>query len=819
MDNKIIIHNVSEGNLNHIHVEIPRNQLVVLTGVSGSGKSTLAVDVLFNECQRQYLEAITLQGIRKPKLESLRNGSPAICISQNQTNKNPRSTVGTLTNIYTDLRMIYEKNHLRTCPHCGKMIESARCEEEVEKKGNDFKVFMRCEYCSHRMNKLTRTEFSYNTVEGACPKCEGLGKILSVNLNKVINEELSIEAGAVDLWKNRYLEYQIKNLYLAFEHYHIAIEPNTKIADYSKMQKLILYQGADCEAVKKAFPNIKPIKKVTEGKVEGIFPFLNRKRVETNGNSRFVEQYFDQVQCDECHGERLNRLSAEVSVMGVRLPELVNYSLIDLKQWIIALEAKLSQTQKALVNDYLFDLKTKLQRIIQVGLGYLSIDRQMITLSKGEGQRIKLAATLDCDLTGIIYIMDEPTMGLHPKDTQPIIQVLKSLRDKGNTVIVIEHDVDVMKEADYLIEMGPGAGKLGGEIIAQGKLSEVLQNPNSILASYMDDFQKGRKIRPFNQEKVITIDHANLNNLQDVHVCLPVGCLSCITGVSGSGKSTLIFEILANWQQFKGLSHNQVSGLEQFQQIIAIDQSALTRMKRSNVATYSGLFQELRTLFSKTSEALKQGYTINHFSFNSSGGRCPYCEGLGYIKNNLLFFEDQEIICPQCNGDQFIPEILAIQYLGYSIKDILSMSINDIMEVFSNHPKIKRIASLLQDVGLGYLELKQTLTTLSAGEGQRLKLARCLLENRSEHCLYLLDEPTIGLHPQDIKHFLVLIDRMIDQGNTVVGVEHNLQFIKNADWIIDLGPEGGMQGGKIIAQGTCLDLSQNIHSVTGKFLM
>jgi len=814
----IIVSGVREGNLKDISLEIPRDKLIVFTGLSGSGKSTLAIDVIFQECQRQYLEAMGMQGLNKPKIDFIRNVSPAILITQTEANKNPRSSVGTLTDIYTELRMVYEKLSVRVCPHCNKVISAADCKEEVEKADGKFKVFMYCNRCNYRMEKLTRTQFSYNTREGACKACQGLGKVLTINKENTVHESLSLEDGAVDFWEQKYKEYQISSLYNAFRHYNIAIDDNIPVADFSDIQKSILFYGVESAEIRKIFSDILPPKTVAAGKFEGVFQTLWRRMSDKGGDAKQLNDYFYFDICPDCMGERLGELSRSVTVEGTRLPELAFLSLEELFAWILKLESSLGDVNRSLVESFLIDLKTKIQRIMNVGLGYLSLDRQTITLSGGELQRVKLAATLDSDLTGIIYIMDEPTIGLHPKDTEGMITILKKLRDLGNTVIVIEHDPDVMEEADYIVDIGPGAGKHGGEIIGTGTLTELTRQETSVTGTYLkkkkQDLQRFRK----GTGDVIEIKNANLYNLKNIDVSFPTGCLVAVTGVSGSGKSTLVLEVLAKAGKKNQTGSNIVSGVEEFDQVITIEQSAITKMKRSNVGTYSELYSEIRKIYGGLKEARDKGLTAMHFSFNTKGGRCENCEGLGYVTNNMLFFKNLEVTCPICGGNQFNDEVLSVKYRGYTIKDILKMCVEDALGTFNTHPKIVRILKLLQEVGLNYLELGQTLTTLSGGEGQRLKLAKELISSKGKNNLYLMDEPTIGLHPVDVENFLTLLNRIVDSGSTVIVVEHNQQVIKASDWIVDLGPEGGKSGGQVVFTGTPPEMLEKGKTITAECL-
>lgn len=814
----ILIKGAKEHNLKNVDVAIPKNKLVVLTGPSGSGKSTLAMDTLFNECQRQYLESMGMQGIDKPQFDLIQGLSPAISINQHITNRNPRSSVGTVTDMYTSLRMIYEKLGLRICPSCHQEVKPFWNEDEIEKEEGSFTEYVHCSHCHHKMEKLTRSHFSYNTTEGACSTCKGLGEVVAIHEESVFHKDLAIENGAVDLWKGRYGDYQVSVVKAAMNYYGVPIAEDQPLTKYSKEQQAILYYGTEHEEVKEFFPEKKAPKTVAEGKFEGVLTGMWRRFSEKSGQSAEGEAYFYSDTCGTCEGERLNEVSRQVTVAGETIPKLVNHSLEEMFEWVEKLEASLDSSRLLIIEPFINDLKTKLRRIIKTGLAYLTLDRQMITLSGGEAQRLRLASLLDSSLTGVLYVMDEPTMGLHPKDTLGLVSVMKGLRDLGNTVLVIEHDIDVMREADYLIDMGPGAGKLGGTVVGEGTLNELKEQKDSITGNYLREVEESRhEVREGSSEQ-LTVHGATLHNLKNITVSFPVGCLTAVTGVSGSGKSSLVFGALAKGQDKIPSGYKKVTGLEHVNQIVSVGQSPLSRMKRSNVATYTELFTDVRNVFAKLPEAKEKGFTAKHFSFNTKGGRCENCQGLGYVTTNMLFFPDLEVTCPVCHGERFKSEVLSVNYNGYTINDILESSILESLEIFSDEKKILKVLTLLEEIGLGYLKLGQSLTTLSGGEGQRLKLTKELLGTKSKKTLYLLDEPTTGLHPVDVRQLLNILNRLVDIGNTVILVEHNSQLINHADWVIDLGPEGGEKGGKIIAEGTPAEIAANKKSFTGRYL-
>lgn len=558
----------------------------------------------------------------------------------------------------------------------------------------------------------------------------------------------------------------------------------------------MLLNGVEDEMIKKNFPETARPKTAAEGRFEGVYPILWRRISEKGELAGKNEKYFNTRTCPKCGGERLNALSRSVTVNGTRLPELSALPLEALNRWVAGLESSLKGEKRRIAAPYLLDLKTKLRRIINVGLGYLTLDRQAMTLSGGEAQRIKLAVALDAEITGIIYILDEPTVGLHPKDTEGVIRVLQALRDQGNTVIVIEHDPDVMAAADHMIDVGPGAGIHGGQIVGQGTLAEIRGQSSSVTGQYLKNENPEINHNPRSFTERIKVQGARLHNIKGLDVRFPIRALTAVTGVSGSGKSTLVFDILG--ENGAG-GTGKVSGLENFDAVVMVEQSDIARMKRSNVAK-------------------EKGMTAKHFSFNTRGGRCENCEGLGRIVSNMLFFENIETVCPVCGGRQFNEEVLSAKFKGCSIHEVLKQPVEKALKTFEGNKKLEGVLGLLQDVGLGYLELGQTLTTLSGGEGQRLKLARELMQNQGKRSLYRIDEPTTGLHPLDIEHFIVLLNRMVDNDGTVIVVEHNAQLIRQADWIIDLGPEGGDRGGKVIFEGTPAQIIACRDSVTGPFL-
>lgn len=807
----VIIKGAYEKNLRHISLAIPRNQLVVFTGVSGSGKTTLLFDVIFQESQRQYLEAMGFLGMEKPKVESIQHLSPAIHISQTYKNRNPRSTVGTVSALYTELRMVFEKLALRECTHCNNFFAQDTSVDIVVKAKESFQVFSTCPLCKQKVPKLTLSHFSFNTDEGSCPHCQGLGFVWDVELTTLLDENLSLEEGAVKVWKHRFKEYEIELFNTALTYYDLPPVVGIPLGMFSELQRALLLYGVESEQFNTLLqiPKIAP-KTSKEGKFEGVATMLLRRLSDSKRVTKETEPYLVQRACPTCLGDRLNPLSRTATVFGSSLSELAKLSLQALLGWLENLAANIDRQQTLLIESYLLGLSTKIKNLLQVGLGYLSLDRQVITLSSGETQRLRLASALDSELTAVIYILDEPTVGLHPSDTQELITKLKMLRDKGNSVFVIEHDPSVIKEADTIVELGPGAGRYGGLLLGSGSVQDLVHNESSLIRFYLTGQNLPERIPRKPEHGFLRVKDASLHNLKHFDVEFPFGCFTVVTGVSGSGKTTLVFDLLA---REKFLS-------EHFDEVLLIDQPLPWAMKRSTVATYMDFYTAIREIFAKQASKSTNKLSSKSFSFNSPGGRCEQCEGLGTITSHLLFFEDRQVPCPVCKGKQFKEDVLAILYHGHSIHDILHMSVEEAALVFTGSWALQQKLTILQDVGLGYLELGQTLPSLSGGESQRIKLAKALTRMPKETCrtLFLMDEPTIGLHPKDVQNFLMLLQEFVRRGATLVVVEHNLQLIRQADWIIDLGPGGGEKGGELLYAGLLPNLQDNERSLTARYL-
>ncbi len=846
MQDFILVKGARENNLKNITLQIPKNKLVVMTGLSGSGKSTLAFDTLQKECQRQYMESMGLVTdlLSKPKVESISGLSPSISVGQHLTNRNPRSTVGTMTEVFTYIRVLYAKLGERPCSNCGTTIrpsfvagddleldawdEGGSVDEGLEELADA--VSIPCPACGTRLPEMNMAHFSFNKPQGACPTCMGLGVTSQPNLGAILDDELGLLDGAVKTFDKGLAKFYSNSLREAAGYFSFTFDPEQPVREYGQVQRDVLLYGTSSPEFLRHFPGVEPPTNAFNGRFSGVITGLMQKYAEhsrDDASRAKLEKFLSQQTCPDCQGMRLREESRQVTVCGRNIIELSELSLDDLSGWISSVSDAIPQEGLTIVRPIVDDLSGRVKRLIDVGVGYLSMDRAALSLSGGEAQRLRLAALLGSGLTGVLYVLDEPTTGLHSRDTEKLLKVLKQLRNLGNTVLVIEHDLEVMQAADYIIDIGPGAGKHGGEVVAVGTPEEVRRCAESVTGRYL----AGSDLIPVPEERregsgeTLTVHDATEHNLTGVTASIPLGTLTALTGVSGSGKSTLLFDILdrAGRQRFYGATdvpgkHGSISGWEHIDKLITIDQTAIGRVPRSNAATYTDAFTAIRNVFAGLPEAVEHGLQARHFSFNVSGGRCEKCQGAGVITINMHFLPDVEVLCPKCRGKRFLPEVLAVKYRGASISDVLNMSIGEANELFREEASVADKLDLLEQVGLGYLQLGQPATTLSGGEAQRIKLAKELSRKSKGHTLYLLDEPTVGLHPHDAKKLLALLQRLVDADNTVVVIEHNLDIVKAADWVIDFGPEGGHAGGQIIACGTPEQVAQSDVSVTGKLL-
>ena len=921
-------------NLKNINLELPRNKLVVITGLSGSGKSSLAFDTLYAEGQRRYVESLSsyarqfLQLMAKPDVDLIEGLSPAIAIEQKATSHNPRSTVGTVTEIHDYLRLLYARAGDPYCPehdivlraqsisqmvdHVLEMPEGTRImilsPLVVERKGEQLELFdelraqgfvrlrvngkvyemdnlpalhktkkhtieivvdrlkvsaeskqrlaesfetalrhadgralavemdagtehlfsakFACPVCNYSLQELEPRLFSFNSPMGACPKCDGLGNISFFDPKRIVAfPQLSLSSGAIKGWDRRnQFYYQMLDSIAKFYDFDLE-RPFDSLTE--KIQQIVLY-GSGKEQIPFSYMNERGKPTVREHSFEGIVPNLERRYKETESPTVREElaKFLNNCACTECKGTRLRVEARHVKVADHAIFQL---SSMPLKQALTFFQSvQLPGNKQAIAERIVQEIVSRLTFLNNVGLDYLSLDRSAETLSGGEAQRIRLASQIGSGLTGVMYVLDEPSIGLHQRDNTRLLDTLKRLRDMGNSVIVVEHDEDAILAADHVVDMGPGAGEHGGTIIAQGTPHEVCTNPDSLTGDYLmgrRSIASPKKYNPPDPERMLQIVRASGNNLKDVTLDLPVGLMVCITGVSGSGKSTLINDTLypAVAKHLYGsntepAAYAEISGLEFFDKVINVDQSPIGRTPRSNPATYTGLFTPIRELFAAVPQSRERGYGPGRFSFNVKGGRCEACQGDGVIKVEMHFLPDVYVPCDVCHGKRYNRESLEIQYKGKNIHEILCMTVENAHEFFKAVPIIARKLQTLLDVGLGYITLGQSATTLSGGEAQRVKLSLELSKRDTGRTLYILDEPTTGLHFHDIALLLKVIHKLRDQGNTLVVIEHNLDVIKTADWIIDLGPEGGMGGGQIIAQGTPKEISMNPDSVTGVYL-
>ncbi len=936
MNDKIIIKGAKEHNLKNINLEIPRDKLVVITGLSGSGKSSLAFDTLYAEGQRRYVESLSsyarqfLGLMEKPDVESIEGLSPAISIDQKTTSKNPRSTVGTVTEIYDYIRLLYARVGTPYCPNCGKKIEKQSIDQIVDnvmkikegtriqilapvvrgRKGEYTKLFedlqkdgfarvrvdgeiydlsdeikldknkkheievvvdrlvikedivgrltesietalkqaenlvlidivgeksvlYSCNYacpdCGFSFPELTPRMFSFNNPYGACPKCSGIGYLMKMDEDLIIPDKTKTLYDGVKAFGASTMKKGDTMAKMYFEsvgkYYGIDIR-NKKIKDLPKdFINKILY-GTGNDEIDFEYTSSLGTRKF-KAPFEGVIPTLERRHNETKsqGMRDFYEMYMSELPCDECNGARLKKEILSIKIGGININEMTDLSVKSLQEFLRNLE--LTDSQKMIAEMILKEIDARLQFLIDVGLEYLTLSRSAGTLSGGEAQRIRLATQIGSGLTGVLYILDEPSIGLHQRDNDKLIATLKKLRDLGNSLLVVEHDEDTMYAADQIIDIGPGAGVHGGQVMAQGTAEEIKNVPTSITGAYLSGRKKievPKKRRPGNK-KNIEIVNATENNLKNISVKFPLGKFICITGVSGSGKSTLINEVLYKniAQQLNGATEKPgkckaIKGLENIDKIINIDQSPIGRTPRSNPATYTGAFDLIRDIFASTNEAKMRGYEKGRFSFNVPGGRCESCSGDGVHRIEMHFLPDVFVPCEVCKGKRYNRETLEVKYKGKSIADVLDMTVEEALEYFANIPRIKNKIQTLYDVGLGYIKLGQPSTTLSGGEAQRVKLATELSKKATGKTLYILDEPTTGLHIADVHRLVDILQRLVDTGNTIIVIEHNLDLIKTADYIIDLGPEGGDAGGEIIAVGTPEQICKNERSYTGKFL-
>lgn len=935
MKDKIIVKGAKVHNLKNVSLEIPRDKLIVFTGLSGSGKSSLAFDTIYAEGQRRYVESLSsyarqfLGQMDKPDVESIEGLSPAISIDQKTTSRNPRSTVGTVTEIYDYLRLLYARVGVPHCPKCGKEITQQSVDQIVDqimelperskimilapiirgRKGTHEKVlenikkqgFVRaridgeiydltedeikleknikhnieavvdriivkdgiegrltdsietslkmaeglvlvniigeedrlysehfaCADCGISIDELAPRMFSFNSPFGKCERCDGLGTLMEIDEDLVVpNKDLSIRGGAISTWGDSRMKEESWTycvLKALMEKYNFDLDTPYKDLP-KKVQEVLMY--GEPEKLKVTYTK-ENVTAVYNHSFEGEINNLRRRYMETNSDTMKaeIEKYMSDNPCPKCKGARLKPEALAVTVGGKNIFEFTSMAIREELDFINSIN--FSEKDKIISSQIIKEIQSRLSFLINVGLDYLDLARKAGTLSGGEAQRIRLATQIGSQLMGVLYILDEPSIGLHQRDNDRLISTLKQLRDVGNTLIVVEHDEDTMREADYIVDIGPGAGEHGGEIVASGTLDEIMSNENSLTGKYLTGAKKVElpEERRKGNGNFITVKGAKENNLKNVTAKFPLGTLTMVTGVSGSGKSTLVNEIL-----YKGLNKivnkakdlpgkfKEITGYENIDKIIDIDQSPIGRTPRSNPATYTGTFDIIRELFSQTQEAKMRGYKPGRFSFNVKGGRCEACSGDGIIKIEMQFLSDVYVQCEVCKGKRYNRETLEVKYKGKNIADVLNMTVEEALEFFENIPRIKNKLQTLMDVGLGYIRLGQPSTQLSGGEAQRIKLAYELSKRSTGKTLYILDEPTTGLHIHDVNRLVKILQRLVDGGNTVIVIEHNLDMIKCADYIVDLGPEGGDKGGTIVATGTPEKIAGVEESYTGKYL-
>lgn len=839
MEDKITIRGAKLHNLKNVTVSIPKNKFVVFTGVSGSGKSTLAFDTLHKEGQRQYMESLGMVTYEsRPPVDEIVGLSPSISIDQHLTNRSPRSTVGTATEVYTYLRVLFARVGHRPCPHCGRdippsqeVLDSAVMDDDAApiENGEDGEMIA-CPHCGGAVPEMGMASFSFNKPAGACPTCTGLGVVFRPNLEQLIDESRSILDGAVTIWDAFYAERGAATLHAAGAYYGFEFDPALPVRDYSPTARDLLLYGVEGEPFRSRFPDKEPPATVRAGRFEGLVTNLIRRHAEHAADEEYrqkIERFLSLQTCPDCAGTRLRPEARAVTVAGDTIVTVSRLSLGELAGWLERLPAALSEEDCLVAGPILDDLRERVRRLVEVGLEYLTLDRASPSLSAGEAQRLRMASLLGSGLTGVLYVLDEPTIGLHARDTTRLVRMLRALRDLGNTVLVIEHDMEMIAAADVVVDFGPGAGRQGGQIVAQGSPAEVAACPGSLTGRYLS----GAAAIPVPAKRrladgpALVIHGAREHNLKNITVRLPLGVLTAVSGVSGSGKSSLMFDILdrAARAHYYGAgeqpgAHDRIEGWDLLDKVITIDQEPIGRSTRSNAATYTDAFTGIREAFASTAEARERGLTARHFSFNTPGGRCDRCEGAGVLSVEMHFLPDVTVRCPACKGRRYKREVLAVKYRGYDIAQVLDLTIAEALPLFVDIPSVQSRLGLMAEVGLGYLQLGQPASTFSGGEAQRVKLARELSRRGNGRTLYLLDEPSTGLHPADVANLLLLLQRLVDAGSTVVVIEHNLDIIKSADWVIDLGPEGGDAGGWVVAEGAPEQVARAEGSQTGALL-